>query len=62
MRELRPILLAEDNPNDVELALTALRDVGLQNEMTELRRSIFSTAAENSRDAPLVCPQSRYSI
>ena len=33
MRELRPILLAEDNPNDVELALTALRDVGLQNEI-----------------------------
>jgi CheY-like chemotaxis protein len=31
---LRPILLAEDNPNDVELILTALKDARLVNEIT----------------------------
>ncbi len=33
MSSLRPILLAEDNPNDVELTLTALRDAQLANEI-----------------------------
>jgi len=31
---LRPILLAEDNPNDVELILTALKEARLVNEIT----------------------------
>jgi CheY-like chemotaxis protein len=31
---LRPILLAEDNPNDVELILTALTEARLLNEIT----------------------------
>lgn len=31
---LRPILLVEDSPNDVELTLTALRDAKLANEVT----------------------------
>jgi CheY-like chemotaxis protein len=30
---LRPILLAEDNPNDVELTLTALHSLNLTNEI-----------------------------
>jgi CheY-like chemotaxis protein len=30
---LRPILLAEDNPNDVELIVTALKDARLVNEI-----------------------------
>lgn len=30
---LRPILLAEDNPNDVELVVTALQDARLLNEI-----------------------------
>ncbi len=30
---LRPILLAEDNPNDVELTLSALHDLNLANEI-----------------------------
>lgn len=33
MAALRPILLAEDNPNDVELTLTALRSLQLANEL-----------------------------
>lgn len=33
MPDLRPILLAEDNPNDVELTLTALRSLSLANEI-----------------------------
>ncbi|MES2697560.1 MAG: response regulator [Verrucomicrobiota bacterium] len=33
MSPLRPILLAEDNPNDVELTLTALRGLKLTNEI-----------------------------
>jgi CheY-like chemotaxis protein len=32
-RNLRPILLAEDNANDVELILTAFQDAGLANEI-----------------------------
>ena len=33
MNSLRPILLAEDNPNDVELTLAALHEVNLANEI-----------------------------
>jgi len=33
MPTLRPILLAEDNPNDVELVVTALREARLANEI-----------------------------
>ena len=33
MPSLRPILLAEDNPNDVELIVTALKDAHLVNEI-----------------------------
>jgi CheY-like chemotaxis protein len=33
MTTLRPILLAEDNPNDVELTLTALHSLNLTNEI-----------------------------
>ena len=33
MSSLRPILLAEDNPNDVELTLTALHTLNLANEI-----------------------------
>jgi CheY-like chemotaxis protein len=33
MSTLRPILLAEDNPNDVELTLTALHTLNLANEI-----------------------------
>lgn len=33
MSALRPILLAEDSPNDVELIITALRDARLVNEI-----------------------------
>jgi CheY-like chemotaxis protein len=33
MANLRPILLAEDNPNDVELTLTALHSLNLANEI-----------------------------
>lgn len=33
MSSLRPILLAEDNPNDVELTLTALRGLKLSNDI-----------------------------
>ncbi len=34
MTAFRPILLAEDNPNDVELTLTALHSLNLANEIT----------------------------
>jgi CheY-like chemotaxis protein len=33
MSNLRPLLLAEDNPNDVELTLTALHSLNLANEI-----------------------------
>ena len=33
MSKLRPILLAEDNPNDVELTMTALHNLNLANEI-----------------------------
>src|SRR5687767_14080349 len=46
---LRPILLAEDNPNDVELTLTALHALNLANEIVvwamRPRRWIFCIAA-----------------
>ncbi|MBI3885541.1 MAG: response regulator [Opitutae bacterium] len=34
MNPLRPILLADDNPNDVELILAAFHDVNFANEIT----------------------------
>ena len=37
MTELRQILLAEDNPNDVELTLAALRENHLANEVVVVR-------------------------
>lgn len=37
MANLRPILLAEDNPNDVELTLTALHSLNLANEICVVR-------------------------
>jgi CheY-like chemotaxis protein len=37
MAELRKILLAEDNPNDVELTLAALRENHLANEVVVVR-------------------------
>ena len=37
MPKLRPILLAEDNPNDVELTLTALQGLNLANEIIVVR-------------------------
>lgn len=33
MSQLRPILLAEDNPNDVELTMSALHSLNLANEI-----------------------------
>ena len=33
MKDLRPILLAEDNPNDVELILAAFKEVNFLNEI-----------------------------
>ena len=37
MRDLRPILLVEDNPNDAELTLAALARCQLLNEVTHVR-------------------------
>ena len=37
MSLLRPILLAEDNPNDVEPTLTALQGLNLANEIVVVR-------------------------
>ncbi|MBL9215951.1 MAG: response regulator [Opitutaceae bacterium] len=37
MKRLRPILLAEDNPNDVELILTAFQGANLLNEIQVTR-------------------------
>ncbi|ANN67009.1 response regulator [Bordetella bronchialis] len=37
MNDLRPILLVEDNPNDIELTLTALRQCNIANEVIVLR-------------------------
>jgi CheY-like chemotaxis protein len=40
MPSLRPILLAEDNPNDVELIVTALREAHLANEIVVARDGV----------------------
>ena len=40
MNELRPILLAEDNPKDVELTLEALSDHNLVNKVVVVRDGI----------------------
>ena len=45
MTELRNILLAEDNPNDVELTLSGLAELRLVNEVTVVR---------DGAEAPLV--------
>lgn len=37
MNDLRPILLVEDNPNDIELTLTALRQCNIANDVIVLR-------------------------
>ena len=37
MPDLKPILLVEDNPNDLELTLTALEQTGLANEVVIAR-------------------------
>src|SRR5262245_1801043 len=37
MAELRPILLAEDNPNDIEMTMAALRKNKIQNEVVVVR-------------------------
>src|ERR1051325_9327051 len=37
MTELKRIVLAEDNPNDVELTLTALSEINLANEVVVVR-------------------------
>ncbi|AOB31232.1 chemotaxis protein CheY [Bordetella sp. H567] len=37
MNDLRPILLVEDNPNDIELTLTALQQCNIANEVVVLR-------------------------
>lgn len=37
MKTLRPILLAEDSPNDIELVLAAFRDMRLANEVAVAR-------------------------
>ena len=37
---LRPILLAEDNANDIELILSALQDTGLANEIVVTRDGV----------------------
>ena len=37
MKNLRPILLAEDNPNDVELVLAAFQDAKFANEIVVTR-------------------------
>ena len=39
--ELKRIVLAEDNPNDVELTLAALADINLANEVVVVRDGAF---------------------
>lgn len=57
---LKPILLVEDNPNDLELSLTALEQSGLANDVVvmrdgaEARDYLFRQGAH--RDRPDVCP------
>lgn len=54
---LKPILLVEDNPNDLELTLTALARTGLANEVivardgAEARDYLFRTGAHKDRVA-----------
>jgi CheY-like chemotaxis protein len=59
MAALRPILLAEDNPNDVELTLSALHSLNLANNVVVVhdggealdflrRRNRFATRANNA--------------
>ena len=40
MKDLRPILLVEDNPNDAELTLAALARCQLLNEVTHVRDGV----------------------
>ena len=40
MRDLRPILLVEDNPKDAELTLAALERCQLLNEVTHVRDGV----------------------
>jgi len=40
MREPRPILIAEDNPNDVELTLAALADHNLANQVVVVKDGV----------------------
>lgn len=40
MHELKPILLAEDNPNDAELTLEALSDNNLVNRVTHVKDGV----------------------
>jgi len=40
MSEFKPILLAEDNPNDAELTLEALRDHNMANRVTHVRDGV----------------------
>ncbi len=40
MNELRTILLAEDNPNDVELTMSALNDLNLANPIVAVRDGV----------------------
>ncbi len=52
---IKPILLVEDNPNDLELTLTALARTGLANEVVvardgaEARDYLFRTGAHQDR-------------
>ena len=59
MSNVRPILLAEDNPNDVELVLTALREARLANEVQVARDGaealdyLYRRGAFTGRPGPL---------
>jgi CheY-like chemotaxis protein len=59
MPSLRPILLVEDSPNDVELTLAALRDAQLANEIVVARDGVealdylFRRGPHAGREGPL---------
>lgn len=59
MPTLKPILLVEDNPNDLELTLTALSNTGLANDVVvmrdgaEARDYLFRTGDYEKRDPGL---------
>lgn len=59
MRILRPILLAEDNPNDIELTLSALHSLNFANEIVVVHDGaealdwLFRRAAYAGRTLPL---------